>query len=280
MIELILKWLTFSIEKCPFLISLLCLTGIFLLLAKSIKRHSKIYYIAFALPAVLCALQEIFSLLGIEQLNFYKLPVIGEIMMQYIHMAGFGYPLLVIIMYVGALNPKNQSVKKILSIRKELSIISGFPILVHAFIRITYNLPQSFSFFADIDGYIEHNDRVYSTLGQILSNSGYILGIFMTILFFVLWITSFKSIHRRLGQKKWKKIQNWSYLLYAMLFLHSVLLNTGWMIDMGFAGNNKESLLLYTIGLISTCLVFISYFVLRLRKQILDQRKRLRINPL
>jgi len=267
MIELLLKWLSFLIEKCPFLISLICMTGIFLLLAKSIRKQTKLYYIVFAIPAVLCILQEILTLVKIDIVNFYSIPIMGEVMRQYIHMAGFGYPLLVIIMYVGALNPKNPNVKKILSIRKELSIISGFPVLTHSIIRLMYNIPSTIEFFVSRNTYLEKSRwPVNSTLGAELTNIGYLLGILMVILFLVLWVTSFNSIHKRLGAKKWKRIQNWSYILYAMLFLHSALLNTGWMMDMGISGGNKDFLLSSALGLASTCLVFISYLILRLRK--------------
>jgi hypothetical protein len=44
----------------------------------------------------------------------------------------------------------------------------------------------------------------------------------MAILFVILWATSFDVVHKWLGNVRWKKIQRWSYVLYAMLFLHAM----------------------------------------------------------
>jgi DMSO/TMAO reductase YedYZ heme-binding membrane subunit len=104
-----------------------------------------------------------------------------------------------------------------------------------------------------------------------MSNAAYLLGILMVVLFLVLWITSFDSIHKRLGARKWKKIQNGSYVLYAMLFLHSILIHTGWMLSMGGGrARGKDVILSSVIGITSTCLVFGSYLILRLRKRKTD----------
>jgi DMSO/TMAO reductase YedYZ heme-binding membrane subunit len=52
---------------------------------------------------------------------------IAEQLMQIsYHMVYFGFPLLVIIMYTGALNNRRNYTKKLLSIRKELPIMAGF----------------------------------------------------------------------------------------------------------------------------------------------------------
>lgn len=270
MVELLFKWLTFLADQCPLLVSSIVLTGLFLLLAKSIKKYPTRYYIAFAAPAILYFVQQILTFAGTE-INFIRLPIIGELVREYIHVGGFAFPLLVIIMYVGALPAKNTYVKKIRMIRKELSIISGFPILVHSFVRIMHNLPDAFDFFGDTAGYMEKHERVKSVLGAGLSNAAYLLGILMVVLFLVLWITSFDSIHKRLGGKKWKKIQSWSYVLYAMLFVHSILIHTGWMLSMGGGrARGKDVILSSVIGITSTCLVFGSYLILRLRKRKTD----------
>lgn len=46
-------------------------------------------------------------------------------------------------------------------------------------------------------------------------------------MFLVLWVTSFDRIRKRMGYKKWKSVQRWSYALYAMLFIHSAGIDTG-----------------------------------------------------
>ncbi len=260
-------------DYASLLTSLIILTVFFLLLSKSIKKHAYIYYIIFSIPFVLSVIQFILMVSEVTSFSFYKIPVIGDIMGANSRMAGFGFPLLLIIMYIGALNPKNPYVRKLLNIRKELSIISGFPVLAHSLIRVAYTFPNALQYFTNHSDYIAKNDWVKSNIGVGLSNFGYVLGILMVTVFLVLWITSFDSIHKKMGGKKWKKVQKWSYVLYAMLFVHSVTLHVGWLLNSGFDDSlylTKES-----IAIASSVLVFLSYLILRLRKaSIMKQGKR------
>lgn len=110
----LIEFLAIPFEYAPFLISLIILTVIILILAKSIKRHKRIYYIITSIPAVLYIIQAIVLLTG-SSFSFYEVPVVGEIMEVYAHMVYFGFPLLVIIMFIGALNAKNRNVRKLLA---------------------------------------------------------------------------------------------------------------------------------------------------------------------
>lgn len=262
----LIEFLAIPFEYAPFLISLIILTVIILILAKSIKRHKRIYYIITSIPAVLYIIQAIVLLTG-SSFSFYEVPVVGEIMEVYAHMVYFGFPLLVIIMFIGALNAKNRNVRKLLAIRKELSIISGFPVLTHSLIRIIYTLPGGLQYFMNHSDYVQQNDWVKSDLGVGISSFGYVLGIAMVIVFLVLWITSFESVHKRMGNKKWKKVQRWAYVLYAMLFIHSITLHVGWMINWGIGMEDNDYVVKEVIAIISTIVVFSAYLILRLKKK-------------
>lgn len=262
----LIELLAIPFEYAPFLASLIILTAIILVLAKSIKKHKRVYYIITSIPAFLYIIQAIVLLTG-SSFSFYEVPVIGEIMEIYAHMVYFGFPLLVIIMFIGALDAKNKNVKKLLVIRKELSIISGFPVLTHSLIRIIYTLPGGLQYFLNHTNYVQQNDWVKSDLGVGISSFGYVLGIAMVIVFLILWITSFESIHRRLGNQKWKKIQRWAYVLYAMLFIHSITLHVGWMINWGIGMQDNDYVVKELIAIISTVVVFSVYLFLRLRKK-------------
>lgn len=260
-----IEFLAIPFEYAPFLVSLIILTAIILVLAKSIKKHSRAYYIIVSIPAVLYVIQAVILLAG-STFSFYEIPVIGQIMDVYAHMAYFGFPLLVIIMFIGALDAKNRNVRKLLVIRKELSIISGFPVLTHSLIRIIYTLPGGLQYFINHSDYVQQHDWVKSDLGLGISNFGYVLGIAMVIVFLVLWITSFESIHKRMGNVKWKKVQKWAYVLYAMLFIHSITLHVGWMMNWGIGMADNTYILKELIAIISTTVVFLSYLILRLKK--------------
>lgn len=230
MVKLLIDLLEFLRSCAPLFTSLTILTVSSILLSKSIKKHAIVYYIIFAIPFFLVALPSIGRMLGIEVPSLTRIPLLGEIIRDYIHMGTFGHPLLIIIMYMGALDPKRPNVKKLLTIRKELSIISGFAVFAHSLIRVVNNLPGSVKFFTNNAEYMA-NTKVASELGAGISSFSFILGVFMLIIFIPLWVTSFDGIRKRMGYTKWKKWQRWSYVLYATLFIHAVGIQIGGMLN-------------------------------------------------
>ena len=230
MVKILVELLEFLRSCAPLLFSLGALSLFFILLSKSIKKHATIYYIVFSLPFLLYLITFFGGMMKFEMPNLIIVPVLGEILRDYIHVGAFGHPILVIIMYVGALNPRNPWVKKLLSIRKEISIISGFPILMHSLVRVMNNLPGAIKFFTDKEGYLE-NTPVVSELGAGISSFSFILGIVLLVIFIPLWVTSFDSVRRRMGGIMWKKVQRWSYVLYALLFVHAIMIQAGGMLN-------------------------------------------------
>lgn len=240
MVKLLIDLLDFLRSCAPLFTSLAILTMLCILLSKSIKKHSTVYYILFAIPFVLVALPFIGRMFGAEMFSFNRVPFLGEILRDYIHMGTFGHPLLIIIMYMGALDPRTPGVGKLLSIRKELSIISGFPILTHSLIRVFNNFPNGLKFFTNNAEYME-NTRVVSEAGAGITSFSYVLGIIMLIIFIPLWITSFGSVHKRMGNVKWKKLQKWSYVLYATLFIHAMGIQIGGMLNPRGGGTPRQT---------------------------------------
>lgn len=230
MIKILIDFVQFLYSTFPLITCVVLFALLGILFSKSIKKHASIYYIVFAIPFVLVAIPFIGRLFGVEIFNFSRIPFLGGILRDYIHMGTFGFPLLIIIMYVGALNPKIKWVKKLLAIRKELSIISGFPILTHSLIRVSNNFPNSLRFFTNNEEYMA-TAKVTSELGAGISNFSFVLGIVLLVIFIPLWITSFDSVHKRMGNVKWKKLQKWSYVLYALLFIHAMGIQVGGMLN-------------------------------------------------
>ncbi len=196
-------------------------------LAKSIKKHYKVYYWVFGLLSAGFVIPVICRLCGIEfTLNLGMIPFFGPCISELSSAGNFVHPVLIIIMYMGAFSPKNQYIGRLISIRKELSIIVGFPVIAHAMKRLFGTFVGGWNYFFDHETYIQ-SPRVTSVLGSGISSFVYVLGLVMFVLFLVLWITSFDSVHRKLGTQKWKAVQKWSYGLYAMLFIHAMGLNLG-----------------------------------------------------
>ncbi|MFI3291895.1 MAG: hypothetical protein SNG27_00245 [Rikenellaceae bacterium] len=196
-------------------------------LAKSIKKHYKVYYWLFGLLSAGFVIPTVFRLCGSSfPFDLGKIPFFGPCFSELSSAANFVHPVLIIIMYMGAFSPKNQYIGRLMSIRKELSIIVGFPVIAHAMKRLFGTFVGGWNFFFDHETAIQ-SPRVTSVIGSGISSFVYVLGLVMFVLFLVLWITSFDSVHRKLGTQKWKAVQKWSYGLYAMLFIHAMGLNLG-----------------------------------------------------
>ncbi|MDR1408084.1 MAG: ferric reductase-like transmembrane domain-containing protein [Tannerella sp.] len=230
MIKLLIDFIQFLYTVAPLALSLGIFTLLAILLSKSIKKHAVAYYILLATPCILVVAPFIVRMFGVEMFNFGRIPLPGGITRDYIHMGTLGFPLLIIIMYAGALNPAKPCAKKLLGIRKELSVISGFPVLTHSLIRTFNNFPNSLRFFTDNDGYMA-DTRVVSELGAGITSFSFVLGILMLALFIPLWITSFDSIRKRMKHAEWKKLQKWAYVLYAMLFIHAMGIQAGSLLN-------------------------------------------------
>ncbi len=240
MIKILIDLIQFLYSTLPLITSVTIFVLLGILLSKSIKKHATVYYIVLAIPFILVAIPFIGKMFGVEIFNFSSIPFLGGILRDYIHMGTFGFPLLIIIMYIGALNPKILWVKKLLVIRKELSIISGFPVLTHSLIRVANNFPNSLRFFTNNEEYME-KAKVVSELGAGISNFSFVLGIVLLVIFIPLWVTSFDSVHKRMGNVRWKKLQKWSYVLYALLFIHAMGIQLGGMLNPRGGGNTQRA---------------------------------------
>lgn len=269
MIKILIDLLSFLRTTVPLLFCVAVFALLFVWLAKSIKRYYYIYYTLFAIPFLMVVVPSLLRMIGIEtSFNFTRIPVLGELLRDYIHMASLGHPLLIIIMYMGALDVKNPYVKRLMSIRKEISILSGFPILTHSWIRVLNNFPKALKYFTDHSAFME-NPRVTSELGAGITNTVLVLGIVMLVLFLILWITSFDVVHKRLGGIRWKKIQRWSYVLYALLFIHAMGLQVGRMVS-----STTDITIKQWISVSSLLLIYGSYLILRVRKARKKGKKR------
>ncbi len=227
MINAALDLITFLQSNFSFLFALAIYTILAIALSKSIKRDYKVYYWIFGLLSAAFVIPTIFRLCGATfPFNLGKIPFFGPSISELSSAANFVHPVLVIIMYMGAFSPKTPYIGRLMSIRKELSIIVGFPVIAHAMKRLFGSFVSGWDYFFDHETYIQ-SPRVTSVLGSGISSFVYVLGLVMFVLFLVLWITSFDSVHRKLGAKRWKSVQRWSYGLYAMLFIHAMGLNLG-----------------------------------------------------
>jgi DMSO/TMAO reductase YedYZ heme-binding membrane subunit len=226
MVKILFDLLQLLYSALPLITCVAVLALLSVLLSKSIKKHANVYYLVLGLPFVMVAIPFIGRIFGVEILSFSRIPFLGGILRDYIHAGTFGFPLLIIIMYMGALNPRIKWVKKLMSIRKELSILSGFPIFAHSLIRVSNNFPTALKYFTRHDEYMQTANVVNET-GAWISNFSLTLGIVLLLIFIPLWATSFGWVRNRMGGRAWKKLQKWSYVLYALLFIHAIGIQLG-----------------------------------------------------
>ena len=298
MIKTFLDLLQFLFTNAQLLTSTLILTLLSIYLAKSIKKNPKTYYFILAIPFFLVAIPFTLNLLGAEVLTFTRVPVLGHILRDYIHWGTFGHPLFIIVMYMGALNPKISFVKRLMSIRKELSIIAGFPVLTHTLVRIFNNFPNAWLFFVDNDEFMANN-LVVSELGTAFTNFSFVFGVLIFVLFLPLWITSFDAVRKRMSAIRWKKLQKWAYVFYATLFIHAMAIAVGGILNSPperprqavevsvSAGTGRAlpaSITDYHVSrqtrryiqVVTLLLIYGSYVVLRVRKARRSKRKKLK----
>lgn len=238
MINLMLDLLRLVYNFVPLLFAIAVFTGLALLLSRSIKKHAVVWYWVLAIPFLLTIIPFLLGFAGVKGPEFRGVPVLSYFVRDYVHMATLGFPLLVIIMYMGALDTRCRWVARLMSIRQQLSIIVGFPVLTHGLLRAFNTFPNGLKFFFAHDDYLAERP-VASVTGAAISNFVFVLGIFMLVLFFILWITSFTAVRRRMGGLRWKRVQRWAYVLYAMLFIHSMGLQIGGLITAAAEGEQK-----------------------------------------
>ena len=149
-------------------------------LGKGIRKYSVILY-------VLALVVSIASFFLLDQV---------KIMEMFVH--GFvGLALLYIVMIAGALKKKSYLSKKLMTIRKEYSILGFIFLLPHA---TTYVL-ELFGDFTQLEHWI---------------------GLVAFIIMIPLFYTSFSVIRKKYKFPAWKKLHRWSYLAYSLIFVHLI----------------------------------------------------------
>lgn len=108
-----------------------------------------------------------------------------------------GLAIFYVVMIIGVLNKKTKLYKRLYSIRAELSII-GFIVLT----------PHAIFFIID----------KFFGLGRFE-----LIGLIAYIIMVPLFILSFKKIRAKFQFYNWKRIQNFAYLAYVLIFVHLIL---------------------------------------------------------
>lgn len=201
------------------LISLIIVFAISMIFSKSIKKHAPFWYVgAFAIA------------LGSMLVPATAAPVwFQQIVMGYITRGTFATSLFILVMYARILPKGSKAMTTIMGLRAPLAIMAAMIILLHNGFYLMYYFGRVFTSGIAMDTY------------EIIA---FISTTVMWILLLPLTITSFMKVRRKMNPVKWKNLQRWSYLFYALIYVHVCTLFTKQILS-GHASYGRD-LAIYT----------------------------------
>ncbi len=150
----------------------------------------------------------------------------------------------VLVMFAGAFKHKSKAKTTLMGVRRELAIIGFFTLLPHVVLLIWLALSN-------------------------LNPTGTLAFLIMIPLF----ITSFRSIRKKMAPANWRKLHKLAYAVYAIIFLHLASITIIFNIM-----NNQDDLLAFSLGFVRFglyLLLFTVYTVMRLK----NRRPRPKLKP-
>ena len=221
------------------LLCIILLLGLISLFDKQIKKYSVILYVLSVLISCICIfLPKKFDLIFLDY-------IINDILRR----GSLATALFIIVMYA-VVFPFNKDLKaKLMKLRGELAILASLITLIH---NIHFGKKYFVLLFTDVS-----HLKAYEISAAVIS-------LLMIILLFPLTFTSFVSIRKKMNPKSWKALQRWSYLFYALLYVHIVLI---------FSRNLLLGKPGYIFNFIVYTLIFGIYLILRLRKYIIKTKE-------
>lgn len=216
-----------------YLLIQICAVAFCLLCSRSLRRHAVWYYVgAFAVLAVF--------FYG----EFFGLPeVVWRPLFYAIDQCMLGTALFVVVMVIGALPRDSWFSQRLRPVRGELSIFAWILCLGHL-VYLTV---------------IPRLVKIALTLkfAMPLTVAGLVVSLILLVLLIVLGVTSFKCVKRHMSAKTWKAVQRWSYLFYALVYVHLMLML--WPTISTGAPKAVFTGIVYSI-------IFIGYAILRVRR--------------
>jgi DMSO/TMAO reductase YedYZ heme-binding membrane subunit len=156
---------------------------------------------------------------------------------------GFATALFMVVMYIGALNPRIPLVRTLMGIRAEMSIVASILTFGHV-------LRYGYGYFPMLIQSPQEMAPAYV--------AATVITMLLVLLLVPLFITSFPSVRKRMSALRWKRLQKLAYPFYFLLYLHVALLFVDGLIQYGH-GN-------YIVGLAVYTLIYGSYAALRPRR--------------
>ena len=214
------------------ILALICSLAFFHFFGKALKKK----------PAVLYGICILLSLVSIFYPREGGLPFLDFFFKKIMQRGVLAGSLFIWVMLAPVLPKSFSGRKTIYLLRGEMAICASLITLAH-------NLAFGGKYFGAL------------FLGQghisLMELHAAIVSCLMILLLIPLTITSFQTVRRKMQAKTWKKLQNWSYLFYLLLYLHIFFIYQGAMIR--GKGDYFFTLMLYSF-------IFGFYGFLRIRQ--------------
>lgn len=152
-----------------------------------------------------------------------------------------------IVMFLGTITKHNDFSKKLMAIRGEMSIMASLLVFSH---NIIFGLRYFPILFTNPSSMPQR---------QLIAS---IITIFLLLMLIPLFVTSFKTVRRKMKAKSWKNLQKMAYPFFIGIYIHVMVL---------YSSNWKENM----VGVVIYTLIYLAYIILRLRKRNIKIQKSL-----
>ena len=187
------------------ILTYICSLAFFHFFGKAIKKK----------PAVLYGICILLSLVSIFYPREGGLPFLDFFFKKIMQRGVLAGSLFILVMQAPVLSKSFFGRKTIYLLRGEMAICASMITLAH-------NLAFGGKYFGALffgQGHI-----------SLMELHAAIVSCLMILLLIPLTITSFQTVRRKMQAKSWKKLQNWSYLFYLLLYLHIFFIYQGALI--------------------------------------------------
>ena len=187
------------------ILTLLCSLAFFHFFGKAVKKK----------PAALYGICILLSLVSIFYPREGGLPFLDFFFKKIMQRGVLAGSLFILVMLAPVLPKRFSGRKTIYLLRGEMAICASLITLAH-------NLAFGGKYFGALffgQGHI-----------SLMELHAAIVSCLMILLLIPLTITSFQTVRRKMQAKSWKKLQNWSYLFYLLLYMHIFFIYQGALI--------------------------------------------------
>ena len=187
------------------ILTLLCSLAFFHFCGKAVKKK----------PAALYGICILLSLVSIFYPREGGLPFLDFFFKKIMQRGILAGSLFILVMLAPVLPKRFSGRKTIYLLRGEMAISASL-------ITVAHNLAFGGKYFGAVffgQGHI-----------SLMELHAAIVSCLMILLLIPLTITSFQTVRRKMQGKTWKKLQNWSYLFYLLLYLHIFFIYQGALI--------------------------------------------------